>query len=166
MIQCLHTEKRTDRVSQCPQLTDYKSTSERWLTRRKTPFSLRTHLSLWLTPALSHSIFLWQHQIHTCPPSSCFLLLYFSLSPHALLLSSLTPIGCLCLCALGDYDNGDFVLGICVSLTCWEMTKKSKAQTQYVIGVETANTMLALLLGGALAYALHSIAERGLELWS
>ena len=46
------------------------------------------------------------------------------------------------------------------------MTKKSKAQTQYVIGVETANTMLALLLGGALAYALHSIAERGLELWS
>lgn len=128
-------------------------------------FSLCTHLSLWLTPSLSHSIFLWQHQIHTCPPSSCFLLLYFPLSPHTLLLSSLIPIGCLWAVPWGIMTMG---ILFWASVSPWLVEKwlKSKAQTQYVIGVETANTMLALLLVGVLAYALHSIADRGLELYS
>lgn len=106
------------RVSQCPQLTDYKSTSQRWLTRRKTPF-----LSLYPPLPLAHSLSLTQHFSMTAPNTYMPSLLLFSsslfpsVSSHSSSLlphSHWMPLGC----ALGDYDNGDFVLGICVSLTC------------------------------------------------
>lgn len=130
---------------QWPQLTNYKSTTER---HGGNPLFLsKTHLSSWLPPSFLTAFSM------TAPNTQMHTVCIFFFSQFVSVFSRLffsRPLLHEKVCASGIMT---MVILFWASVSPWLVEKwlKSEAQTQYVVSVESTNTTLALLLARTLA---------------